>query len=192
MNDEYTGIPAAAILHDSQDHSDELLLRFAMQLKRQGLRVHGVVQAPQTLSATGARQMGIIDLADGSRLSISQDRGAGARGCCVDPGALAEASIILRRACEQGADLVVVNRFGTLETEGGGFASDLLALMSADIPVLTVVERKYLAGWRRFTGGMAAELPPSAESLREWYASLPRECEAGLEQAGEPSIRPLS
>lgn len=172
MNDKPASLAIAAILHGSGNQTDELILQFVKQLRQKGLRVHGVVQTPQTYSSTGSRQMAIIDLTDGARLAISQDRGGGARGCCVDPGALADASIILRRACDDQADLAVINRFGKLEAEGEGFAADMLALMSAGIPVLTAVKEKHLAAWRNFTGGMAEELPANEAALRNWYGSL--------------------
>src|SRR5690606_10824599 len=141
---------------------------------QQGQRVHGVVQAPQTYSHTGARQMTIIDVADDRRITISQDRGGAARGCCVDPAALADASAILRRASDDSADLAVINRYGKLEIEGEGFAADMLTLMSTGIPVLTAVKSKHLDAWRDFTGGMAVELQPNETALRDWYTNLSR------------------
>lgn len=174
MNDKPTCIAIAAVLHDNDNQTDETIWRFVKQLRQQGQRVHGVVQAPQTYTHTGARQMTIIDVTDDRRLIISQDRGGGARGCCVDPGALAEASAILRRAGDDIADLAVINRFGKLEAEGEGFAADMLALMSTGIPVLTAVKRKHLDAWRDFTGGMAAELQPNETALRDWYTKLSR------------------
>lgn len=172
MNDKPNHIAIAAVIHDGKHQTDETILRFVARLRQQGLRVHGTVQAPQTYSSAGSRQMGIIDLTDGSNLTISQDRGSGARGCCVDPGALADASLILRRACDANADLAVVNRYGKLEAEGDGFATDMLALMMAGIPMITVVKPKHLDAWRNFTGGMATELPADEALLLAWYCGV--------------------
>jgi len=46
---------------------------------------------------------------------------------------------VLRRALEARADLIVVNRFGSMEREGRGLAQEMLAAMAERIPVLTVV-----------------------------------------------------
>ncbi len=48
----------------------------------------------------------------------------------------------------------------------------MLALMSENRPLLTVVNDDYLRDWRWFTGGAAAELPPSLPALEAWFAGV--------------------
>ena len=90
----------------------------------------------------------------------------------MTPGGVAAASIALRRALAEGADLGVANRFGGLEARGEGFADEMLALMANGIPLLTVVADKYLDDWLRFTGNAATELPPQREAVEAWFAGL--------------------
>ncbi len=59
-----------------------------------------------------------------------------------------------------------------MEAAGDGLAAEMLALMSGDIPVLTVVQQKHLAAWRHFTGGLAAELPAERPALDGWFRAL--------------------
>ncbi len=100
---------------------------------------------------------------------ISQALGPAACGCNLDPRGIADASEVLRRAVREPAELALANRFGTLEAQGRGMADELLALMLAGIPLLIVVNTRYLAEWRDFTGGQALELPPSAVALQHWW-----------------------
>ncbi|MFT0546714.1 DUF2478 domain-containing protein [Allopusillimonas ginsengisoli] len=167
-------IPVAALVHESTDNADEVLLQFALSMKKTGLKVRGVAQFTVSRPPAGARDMSIIDISTGERLKISESRGKDARGCCLDSAALSDASIILRHACADQPDLTVVNRFGRMEAEGSGFADELLELMALGLPVLTVVDHKYLDAWREFTGGMATELEPDAGALRTWYTELPK------------------
>ena len=142
MSDPEQSIPVAAIVHESTDQADELLLQFALSLKKAGLKVRGVAQVTASRPPADTRNMSIMDIFTGERLNISQNRGKDARGCCLDSAALSDASIILRRACADQPDLTVVNRYGRMEAEGSGFANELLELMSLGLPVLTVVDRK--------------------------------------------------
>ncbi|NYT78983.1 DUF2478 domain-containing protein [Alcaligenaceae bacterium] len=173
MTDAEQPLPVAAIMHESSDNADDVLLQFALSMKKAGLKVRGVAQVTTLRPPASTRDMSIIDISTGERLKISQHRGNDARGCCLDSAALSDASIILRRACADQPDLTVVNRFGRMEAEGSGFAEELLELMAMGLPVLTVVDHKYLDAWREFTGGMASELAPDKDALSAWYAGLP-------------------
>ena len=82
------------------------------------------------------------------------------------------ASGVLRKALAEGADLVITNRFGGLESEGGGLASDMLALMSEHVPLLTVVPDPYLAAWRRFSCNAGVDLPCRLDAVQAWFSGL--------------------
>lgn len=80
----------------------------------------------------------------------------------------------MRQIIEQLPDLVVSNRFGSLESEGGGFAAELLELMSRGMPLLTVVAVPHVESWQRFSGG-AEVLPAQPTAVAQWLGrALPR------------------
>ena len=54
-----------------------------------------------------------------------------------------------------------------LEAAGGGFAAELLELMAAGVPLLTVVSPRFQDDWRRYTGG-ASLLPADDDAVRAW------------------------
>lgn len=76
----------------------------------------------------------------------------------------------LRRAASEAPELVVSNRFGGLEAEGGGFCAELLDILAQDLPLLTTVAKRHVADWQRFTGG-ATVLPAQADVVAEWLAA---------------------
>ena len=61
------------------------------------------------------------------------------------------ATVVLRRALADKPDLVVLNRFGRLEAEGGGMSAELLDLMADGVPVLTAETRFPLGTFRVWT-----------------------------------------
>ena len=160
----------AAVVPNGAADIDATIFAFARDLLAAGWRVRGLLQEFQ---ADGPNcEVSLIDLADGTRYGISQRLGSQSTACRLDPGALADASVVMRRIADEGADLAIFNRFAAMEAGGDGLAAEMLELMSRDIPVLTVVQQKHLAAWRHFTGGLAAELPPARSALDGWFRSL--------------------
>lgn len=115
----------------------------------------------------------ISDIRDGRSFAISQALGPGSHACSLDPGALAQATSVLREALDERSDLVIVNRFGAVEAAGRGFASEMLALMSEGIPLLTLVSPQYQVDWQRFIGAPDCLLPLCEEALLSWAGALP-------------------
>ena len=167
-------IPLAAIVHGdgNVDDADVLLAGFSRALQRDGWQVGGVVQLRKPRAMGAKKSMHLVDVRSGEEFSISQDLGPESRSCCIDPVGVATASRVLRQALADRVDLVAVNRFGALEAAGGGFAGELLALLSEEIPVLTIVAPKHLAHWHDFTGGLATPLPPTMAALHAWFTQV--------------------
>lgn len=160
-------LPAAAILHRGAEDVDALLAAIVARQRELGRRVRGLLMTYPEPAAGCAGAMVLVDIDTGDRYLVSQPMGSGSTACRADPRGFAQASGVLRAALHAAPDLVVSNRFGSLEAEGGGFAAELLELMAAGIPLLTVVHERFAAPWRRFSGG-AALLPASADEVQRW------------------------
>lgn len=171
MNPTEPQLPIGAIIHDSAETADQTLQPFIQYLQEQGQVVLGVVQAPEEVSFAYRTQMGIINLSNGEFTSIAQDLGEHNTSCCLDSEAVSNASIILKQARALNPDLIVVNRFGKLEAEGEGFADEMLEIMSTGMPMLTVVASRFLEPWRAFSGGLATEIAPDLDQMKNWYAN---------------------
>jgi hypothetical protein len=158
---------AAAILNDGSVDVDSMLTRIALQQRRANRRVRGLVMTRPDGVAGCSGSMVLRDLDTLDEYLVSQPLGAASRSCRADPHGFARASEVLRRAVDESPDLVISNRFGVLEAEGGGFRAELLELLSRGVPLLTVVAERHRAAWLDFTGG-GAVLPPREETIGEW------------------------
>jgi hypothetical protein len=156
---------AAAIVDDGSVDLDQMLAAVVRDCQRRGRRVHGLLMTRMGGGCAG--DMVLVDIVSGERYLVSQPLGPGSTSCRADPQGFARASVVLRAALEQSPDLVICNRFGGLEAEGGGFAAELLALMAQEVPLLTTVASRNREVWQRFSGG-AALLPARMEAASKW------------------------
>ena len=178
---KYSGHRAArigAIVSDSGAAKQALLLQFAARRRSEGLRIAGLVEiaAPGQGSECGA--LDVLDLATGARIAISQDLGPGSTACNLDPGGVAMACAAAQRAIEQGADLVVLSKFGKLEAGHGGLCDAFAAAMAAETPVLTTLKPLMRAEWAHFANSLSDELPPSLDALENWWRGLAQDIAA--------------
>lgn len=163
--------PGAVIHGPGSLAVDELLDRFTAELRRRGFRVGGVVQRNYGALDDCADRMELVDVATGKAFNISQNLGRESQSCRVDPSGVADASQALRRAIEERADLLVVNKFAGLEAHGKGLADELLSAIAEGIPVLTSVGSRFLNEWQGFTGGFTALLSPDEDALWRWWGT---------------------
>lgn len=169
-----TSLPLAAIRYTPQTPIETLLDEVVQALKARGVRVGGVVQHDVSGDSGRICQMQLEDIATGRRIQLSQDLGSGSVSCGVDSSGLADASVAIRNAIDSGADLMVINKFGTQEVEGGGLRDEIGLVVAAGVPLLTAVGERYLADWQEFTGGEATLLEPELEAILDWWDALNR------------------
>lgn len=163
----------AAIVYDQGFAIDEFMLGVVKALQTQGVRVRGVVQ--ENAGGGPCAAMSVVDLTSGEQFAISQELGAGASGCRLDPRGLAEVAARTDAAMGADFDLLLLNKFGRAEAEGGGLRGVLARAIAAGTPVLTSVRAPYLEAWAAFHGGLAADLPPRLDAAVSWYRLATRE-----------------
>lgn len=161
--------PGAVIHGPGSQGVDTLLDGFAAELKRRGFRVGGLVQRNRGPGDDCAELMELVDVATGRAYDITQRLGRESQSCRVDPTGVAEASQAIRQAVADKVDLLVVNKFAGLESQGDGLSDEMLAAIAEGIPVLTSVGSRYLNEWQTATGGFCDLLSPTAESLWRWW-----------------------
>lgn len=142
--------------------------RLADRLRAQGLRLAGVKQINRQREGACRCDMILEDLSSGEVICISEDRGPEARGCRLDRGALAEATERVLRAIRRGADLVIVNKFGKAESEGGGMRGVIAQAVEEGIPVLVCANAEHHLNLIDFAGELAVTLPLSEAVIGEW------------------------
>jgi nucleoside-triphosphatase THEP1 len=163
---------AAAIEVDGQVDVDALLAAVTDRLRRSGWRVRGLLMTYPEEGEGCARPMVLVDVDSREPYLVSQPLGRDSRACRADPQGFARASSVLRRAADEAPDLVICNRFGGLEAEGGGFRAELLDILARGLPLLTTVASRHVEAWQRFTGG-APVLPAHADAVDAWLKGLP-------------------
>jgi nucleoside-triphosphatase THEP1 len=162
--------PIVAIIYDEGQRIAPLIDSVVTQLRAAGCELAGLRQINLPQAGQSRCDMILEDLASGDTVAISEDRGAGARGCRLDVDALLKAMARARSALLDGPDLLLVNKFGKTESEGGGLRPLIVTAIEREVPVLVAVPRGNLGGWRAFAGELAVEhqlcdLPEDAARL---------------------------
>ena len=162
----------AAIVFDRDEGPDEALLAFLGGATACGVRVAGLVQERAGDNLGDLRDVRVRDLTSGEILPIMQELGRGATGCAVDPAAVAEAARLLERALAMNPDLLVVNRFGRLESEGGGMLAEIGRAFAEGVAMVVCVPARYRDAWNAFAAGLDAQLPARREAIEAWWRAV--------------------
>lgn len=150
---------------------DALLAGTAARLRAEGWRLAGATQRPAERADRCLCDMILTDLATGADTTISEDRGPMAKGCRLDARALETVvGSTMAEIERKGADLLIVNKFGRRESEGGGFRPVIALALSEGMAVIVGVSSEYLPAWREFTGGAAVELAHDMAGIADWLA----------------------
>jgi nucleoside-triphosphatase THEP1 len=158
----------AALVYDEHQDPDAVLRSLAADLKAQGFRAVGMVQAGECANSS----LSAVLVHNGEKLLLSQDFDPDARGCRLDLGRLQDAGERVARALEAGADLVIINRFGKRESDGKGLAYLIERALDAGVPVVIAVASHRLADWTKFTRGPGVKLSCDRDAVSGWWRSV--------------------
>jgi Protein of unknown function (DUF2478) len=161
----------AAVVYGTDDDPDRVISGFVADLRRSGCRPVGVVQLGRSCRSDHPR-LGVTLLPDGEVVGIALDENPQSSGCRLDRDRLAGLSTRLAAAIEDGADLVIINRFGRSEAEGNGLIDLIHQALDADIPVLIAVPEQRFAAWIRFSEGMNVRLACRRDALEQWWRTV--------------------
>ncbi len=171
MEDRMTdnAFPLQAAIHVQRDRPvDDILRATALALSADGQTVIGFLQWEGTGDGECCGEIALQDIGTGELITISQALGSGARGCRLDPQALAAVAGSLLARLDDDTDLLVLNRFGKGESEGQGFRAVIEEACIRGIPVLTVVRDEYLPAWEEFSGEFGCLLAPDRQNVLDW------------------------
>ncbi|MBY0396106.1 MAG: DUF2478 domain-containing protein [Thermoleophilia bacterium] len=187
----------AYIMAPGRGDADPVLRGLATELADRGLRCRGTVQINSGRADAGPCDMDVKVLPDGPVLRISRNLGPLARGCRLDPAALEAAAGLVSAGLvsaglmsaglvsaglDDGADVLIVNKFGRHEAEGRGFRSVIAEALDLDIPVIVGVNVPNLPAFMAFAGGLAIRLPPDIRALGDWVARARPSSSRGVPQ----------
>lgn len=163
---------------NGQGGTDRLLSRLAERLEAAGARLCGTIQVNHDAPGQRGCDMDVTVLPDGPVVRISQSLGRHAEGCRLDPEALERAVSLSGKVLDGGGvDLLLVNKFGKHEAEGGGYRDLIARALEMDLPVLVGLGGQNADAFHEFAGGMEEALPSDLPVLVEW-----------CRQAGVPTL----
>ena len=136
-------------------------------LRARGVILAGAVQTEAAQLDAHPCDMDLQVLPDGPVFRISQTLGNSARGCRLDGGVL-ETAAIEAAIRFQGAQALIVNKYGKLEAEGRGFLPLMIQALDQGIPVLVGVNQMNLQGFLDFAQGEAQALPADPQAVAAW------------------------
>ena len=150
--------PIVALIYSDSDAADRAMRDIADRLAAAGWRLAGLVQHNERRPDRARCDMILQELASGELIAISEDRGPQARGCSLRVDQLLRAAELLQAALRDAPDLVILNKFGKTESEGGGLRPAIASAIDAGAPLLVAVPYRNLDNWRAFVGDMATEI----------------------------------
>lgn len=162
----------AYIMASGKGDTDLLLSSIANSLCAKGRRVCGTAQTNTECEGGGPCDMDVKVLPSGPVIRISQSLGLASKGCRLDPSALEYAVGLVEGELEEGAALLIINKFGKHEADGRGFRSAIAAAIGRDVPVLVGLNALNKDAFDEFTGGETTHLPASQAAIQEWCENI--------------------
>ena len=164
-----------AVVYLSSPNTRHALSDFVKSLKQDGVHVGGVLQETFRIPEGDMRGINIIDVETERRIPINYPTREewDNRVCSLDVSALAETSVVLKRAIERRPDLIVVEKFGNSEKDGKGLMEEIFQAIVEGIPLLVAVPEAFLEDWAERSGGMGATIPHELDAIRAWWDGLP-------------------
>ncbi len=164
----------AAVRHEDGTTIDRALLGIVDRLRGKGVRLAGAIRA--NIDQPGDDSCGLFleDLSNRAIISLSQNLGSGSSACRLDDGVLDTVATRIEAALEDGADMLILNKFGKQEAEGRGLRGPIIRAVDRGIPVLVGLNASRTDSWTEFCGAAGALFAPGDPAIEDWLgAHLP-------------------
>ncbi|MGA8170778.1 MAG: DUF2478 domain-containing protein [Methylocystis sp.] len=159
-----------AALSGSSSHAiQNILANFAQRRRGEGARVAGVIEEARCSEPGACKSLGVRDLVSGQTISISQNLGPGSQACNLDLSGLAKACALVEEAIDDGAEIVILSKFGKSEAARSGLYDAFKAAVFADIPIVTAVPAVMIGDWESFSVGLAQFVDCESAALETWW-----------------------
>lgn len=156
-----------SVFQPDRGATDSLLSDVASRLLAQGVRVAGAVQSNTGCKPTSHCDMDLAILPNGPVIRFSQSLGSASQGCRLDAGALEDAVQAVSTQL-QGAELLIINKFGKHESEGRGFRNLIAEALDQGLPILIGINSQNRTAFADFAGDLAEPLAANLPSLIDW------------------------
>jgi nucleoside-triphosphatase THEP1 len=135
-----------------------------------GAAVAGVIAEPHGPESRVCTAGVLRDIITGEPYQIHLETPPQGRSCDIDAGGVEDAcKAVLSRLAT--SDLVVLSKFGKLETQRMGLADAFEAAIAAGKPVLTTVSDRHADAWRALAVD-GISLPADPGAIRAWWSAV--------------------
>ncbi|ALN75575.1 DUF2478 domain-containing protein [Aureimonas sp. AU20] len=165
----YSDNDVAGMLYAPGDDPDTVLAEFMRLLLAEGWDVLGILQRRVADAPSKSRSVEFVLAPEMEWPEAGSDEGR-YEGRASDR--LPELGHRLAGALDRKPDLILLNRFGRAELEGGGLVEILSAALVDIVPIAVAVPIGLRDAWVRSTGGLAVSVRPDAQRLLHWWRSL--------------------
>ena len=116
-----TGRPSIlAVVYSDGAAACRMISDLGYRLRDAGVAIAGIVPYHATRDGTPRCDMEVEELASRIILQLAEDQTPQSTGCRVDPAAMQDAAALIASAFQKCPELLIVNKFGKLEADGGG------------------------------------------------------------------------
>ncbi|MBI5132983.1 MAG: DUF2478 domain-containing protein [Rhodopseudomonas palustris] len=166
-----TGRPSIlAVVYSDGAAACRMISDLGYRLRDAGVAVAGIVPYHATRDGTPRCDMEVEELASRIILQLAEDQTPQSTGCRVDPAAMQDAAALIASAFQKCPELLIVNKFGKLEADGGGLGDVITEAVDLGIPVVVGVPERHIKRWREFTNGLAEEAMIDSPRVQQWLA----------------------
>ncbi len=157
----------AAIVGSDSAATQPLLAGLVAEWRAAGTKIAGVIGEPHGLPDRNCGAGILRDIASGKPYPMYLETAPSHTSCHIDAKGVARASAVLLDQIAT-SDLVVLNKFGKLETTRKGLAPVFEAALAAGKPLLTTVSELHRDAWLAYAPG-AIVLPADKAALQNWW-----------------------
>jgi nucleoside-triphosphatase THEP1 len=160
----------AAVLADDVTATQALLAAMVADWRDSGVKITGVIGELHGLPDRTCGAGFLRDIASGKPYRIYLEAPPRQNLCHLDAAGVASACKAILDQISV-SDLVVLNKFGTLERTGEGLAAAFELAISAGKPLLTTVSDRHRDAWRTFAPDTSF-LPADKAALQDWWRAI--------------------
>lgn len=154
-----------AIVYPDEEYPQSVLAHIVEEGRHLGIGMAGVLQ--HTVGS-GHCEVALEELTTGVRTCIFDNRGKAARGCRLDTSALADVTGVVANSLAAEPEILILNKFGKSEAEGGGMLDLIGSALQRGCSVLIGVPARNLDAWRRFAGDLSIEFCSETFDAKLW------------------------
>jgi len=161
-----------AIRRDEPETADQAIMRATERARSAGMRLAGVLQQNSRRAGKKKCDMDLVDLASGKVIRISEDRGEMSRGCRMDWNAVTLAAAAVEDTIRNDVvDLLVINKFGKAEEDGGGMRDAIAAAIEHAVPVLLSIGLISIGSLTDFAGDFCLVADAEDPVIDDWLSA---------------------